>query len=164
MDIIATAHGQPPMRSLVPIVRTARARALTQLAKADSLALLLGRLAIGLLFLSTGWGKVNDLARVTEFFTSLHIPFPGFHAVLVGYSELLCGAAITTGLLTRLATLPLIVSMFVAILTARLDDVQGLFDLIGLEEFTYMVLLTMLLILGPGRASVDRWLERKLAA
>ena len=137
-----------------------RDTAVKRLEKLAWLALLAGRLAVGLLFLSTGWGKVHDVAKVTEFFASLHIPMPALNAVVVGYSELLCGAALILGLLARLATLPLIVSMIVAISTARLADVGGLFDLVGLEEFTYLVLLTMLLILGPGRASVDGWLSR----
>jgi putative oxidoreductase len=164
MNTSATAHGPLAMQALLPVARKIRARALTLLTSLDWLALLLGRLAIGLLFLATGWGKVNDLAQVTEFFSTLHIPFPALNAVLVGYSELICGAAIVLGLLTRLATLPLIVSMFVAILTARLGDVEGVLDLIALEEFTYLVVLAMLLILGPGRVSGDRWLERRLCA
>ena len=65
-------------------------------------------------------------------------------------------------LLTRLATLPLIVSMIVAILTARLADLHGLFDLVGFEEFTYLAILVMIAILGPGRASLDHLLAKRL--
>src|SRR5260370_10481347 len=82
---------------------------------------LLGRLAVGLLFLSTGWGKVHDIPKVTAFFTTLGIPAPGFHAVLVGYIELICGALLIVGLLTRLPTLPLIASIISAIPTAQLS-------------------------------------------
>ncbi|HEV3191926.1 MAG TPA: DoxX family protein [Polyangiaceae bacterium] len=123
---------------------------------------LLGRLAVGLLFLSTGWGKVHDIPKVTAYFTTLGIPAPGFHAVLVGYSELICGALLIVGLLTRLATIPLIVSMIVAILTARLSDLHNVFDLVGFEEFTYLVLLVMIAILGPGPASLDHVVVRSL--
>lgn len=144
------------------IVKTYRKKALDILAGLKPLALLLGRLGVGLVFLSTGWGKVNNLDKVTQFFTELHIPAPGFHAVLVGYSELLCGAALVIGLLTRLATIPLIVSMIVAILTAKLADLHGLFDLVGFEEFTYLVVLVMIAILGPGPWAADRILAKKL--
>lgn len=144
------------------IVKTYRKKALDILAGLKPLALLLGRLAVGLVFLSTGWGKVHNLDKVTQFFTELHIPAPGFHAVLVGYSELLCGAAIIIGLLTRLATIPLIVSMIVAILTAKRADLHGLFDLVGFEEFTYLVVLVMIAILGPGDWAVDRILAKKM--
>jgi putative oxidoreductase len=111
--------------------------------KAEPVALLLGRLAVGLLFLSTGWGKIHNLEKVTGFFASL-----------------LCGAALCVGLLTRLATVPLVVSMIVALATAKRGDIHGLFDLVGQEELTYLVLLVMIAVLGPGTLSIDHLLER----
>jgi putative oxidoreductase len=143
-------------------IESLRERALHTLKKLDWLAPLLGRLAVGLLFMSTGWGKVHTIEKVTGFFTSLGIPAPHFHAILVGYSELLCGTALVVGLLTRLATVPLIVSMIVAILTAKRPDLHGLFDLVGFDEFTYLVVLVMIAILGPGAVSIDALLARRL--
>lgn len=139
-----------------------RRRALSALSGLDWLALLLGRLAVGLLFLSTGWGKVHNIPKVVGFFRELGIPVPEFHAVLVGYSELSCGAALVVGFLSRLATVPLVVSMTVALLTAKRDQIHGLFDLVGQDEFTYLVVLVMIAILGPGRVSVDRVVARYL--
>ena len=129
--------------------------------KLRGLALLLGRLAVGLVFLSTGWGKVHNIAKVTEFFESLHIPMPGLNAIVVGWSELLCGGALVLGVMTRLATIPLIVSMIVAILTARRDAIHGFFDLVGFEEFTYLMVLIMIAILGPGTLAVDHILAKR---
>lgn len=150
-DRFVAAHRALAMRDhLVPRVEKLR-----------SVALLLGRLAVGLLFLSTGWGKVHDIGKVTEFFASLHIPAPGFHAVLVGWTELLCGAALVLGLLTRLAAIPLVVSMVVAILTAKRAELHGLFDLVGFEETTYLVMLSMIAVLGPGDISLDHLLTRR---
>jgi putative oxidoreductase len=128
------------------------------------LAPLLGRFAVGMLFLSTGWGKVHSIPKVTEFFESLHIPAPAFNAVLVAYSELIGGALLVIGLLTRLAAVPLIVSMIIAIMTAKLGDLHNVFDLVGFDEFTYLVVLVMIAIIGPGAASLDhvlfgRWRE-----
>lgn len=139
-----------------------RGRTLEFLERFRWVVLLLGRLAVGLVFVSTGWGKVHDVPKVTAYFESLGIPAPGFHAVLVGLSELLCGSALVAGLFTRLATIPLIVSMIVAILTARRPDLHGLFDLAGFEEFTYLVVLVMLAVLGPGAASLDHLLVRRM--
>jgi len=136
-------------------IETLRERALETSKKVRWLAPLLGRLAVGLLFVSTGWGKVHSIEKVTGFFTSLGIPAPHFHAVLVGYSELLCGAALVVGLLSRLATVPLVVSMIVAILTAKRPDMHGIFDLVGFDEFTYLVVLVMIAIIGPGAVSLD---------
>src|SRR5450432_2189552 len=142
---------------------------LEQIERLSWLAPLVGRLAVGLLFVSTGWGKVHDLPKVTAFFVKLHIPAPGLNAVVVGYSELVCGALLVIGLCTRLATLPLIASMVVAILTAKLADIHGLFDLVGADEFTYLCVLVMLFIMGPGQLSLDeilvrRWLGASSAA
>jgi len=143
-------------------IETLRERALDVMKKVRWLAPLLGRLGVGLLFVSTGWGKVHSIDKVTGFFTSLGIPAPHFHAILVGYSELLCGAALIVGLLSRFATVPLIVSMIVAILTAKRSDLHGLFDLVGFDEFTYLVVLVMIAIIGPGKASLDAMLVRRL--
>ena len=139
-----------------------RLRALSLLERLHWVAPLLGRLAVGLLFLSTGWGKVHSLDKVTAFFVQLGIPAPGLNAVVVGYSELVCGALLVIGLATRLATLPLIVSMVVALLTAKLADIHGVFELVGADEFTYLCVLIILLLIGPGTLSLDQLLVRSL--
>ena len=82
--------------------------------------------------------------------------------MVVAYSELIGGALLVVGLLTRLATIPLIVSMVVAILTAKRADLHGLFDLVGFDEFTYLCVLVMIAIIGPGRASLDQRLVQRL--
>jgi putative oxidoreductase len=150
--------------SLASTFHALRARALETLGKLDSVALFLGRLAVGLLFMSTGWGKVHNIPKVTHFFEQLGIPAPGFHAVLVGWSELLCGSALVIGLFSRLATIPLAVSMMVALLTAKLGDIHGIFDLVGQDEFTYLVVLVMIAVLGPGRLALDAIVAKRLDA
>src|SRR4029077_20420664 len=112
--------------------------------------------------MSTGWGKVHNLEKVTHFFEQLGIPAPGFNAVLVGYSELVCGTLLVLGLVTRFATIPLVVSMTVAILTAKRGDIHGLFDLVGFDEFTYLCMLLMIAILGAGSVSLDEVVARKV--
>lgn len=144
------------------VVSKARSRALEIIDRLRWLAPLIGRLAVGLLFVSTGWGKVHDIPKVTHFFEQLGIPAPGFQAVLVGYSELICGSLLVVGLFARLATVPLIVSMTVAILTAKRSELHGLFDLVGFEEFTYLCVLVMIAIIGPGAVSLDRLMARRL--
>jgi putative oxidoreductase len=143
-------------------IRDVHGRVMTALEGLTWLAPLLGRLAVGLLFVSTGWGKVHDIPKVTKFFADLGIPAPAFNAVLVGYSELLCGSLLVVGLLARLATIPLMISMVVAILTAKRSELHGLFDLVGFDEFTYLVVLAMIAILGPGKVALDHLLARRL--
>ena len=148
--------------SLVGLVDAAHNRVMAILERLGWLAPLVGRLAVGLVFMSTGWGKVHNLEKVTHFFVDLGIPMPAFNAVLVAYSELICGTLLVVGLLTRLATIPLVVSMIVAILTAKRSDLHGLFDLVGFDEFTYLSVLVMIAVAGPGSASLDRLLVRRL--
>ena len=147
---------------LKDLVTQARTKALALLDRIWWLAPLLGRISVGLLFLSTGWGKAHSLPKVTQFFISLHIPMPGLNAVVVAYSELIGGGLLVLGLCTRLATIPLIVSMIVAILTAKLADIHNVFDLVGADEFTYLCVLIMLLLIGPGKVSLDRVLARSM--
>ena len=137
-------------------------KTVASLDRARPVALLLGRLAVGLLFVSTGWSKVHDLAKVTSYFASLGIPAPGVNAVVVAYSELLGGAALVVGAATRLATIPLVVTMIVALLTARREHIHGLFELVEADELTYLVVLIMIAILGPGSIAVDHWLAKRL--
>jgi putative oxidoreductase len=143
-------------------IESLRERALEILGKLDWLTPLLGRLAVGLLFMLDGWAKLHNIDSVTSFFAELAIPAPHLNALVVSYSQLICGAALVVGLLTRLATVPLIVSMAVAILTAKLPKVHGLYDFVGLDEFTYLVVCLMIALLGPGAVSLDALLVRRL--
>jgi putative oxidoreductase len=143
------------------LVDRVRVRVMEILERSQWVAPLLGRLAVGLVFMSTGWGKVHNLEKVTHFFVELGIPMPGFNAVLVGYSELICGTLLVLGLATRLATFPLIMSMIVAILTAKRADLHGVFDLVGFDEFTYLAVLVMVAIIGPGAVSLDNPITKR---
>jgi putative oxidoreductase len=133
---------------------------------ADRLSFLgptLARLTLGIVFVGTGWGKLHGLEKVTEFFTELGIPAPGFNAVLASSAELLCGALLLVGLLSRLAAIPLIVVMTVAILAAKIDNLHGVVDLLGFEEWTYIVLLLWIAVAGPGPLSLDRIVSSRTA-
>jgi putative oxidoreductase len=132
-----------------------RERLLAMVAKVSWLGPLLGRLTLGLVFIGTGWGKLHSLDKVTAFFTDLHLPAPHFQAILVACTEFFGGLALLLGLFTRLAALPLAVTMVVAILTAKLDDVHGLISLASLDEFAYLAMLLWLALVGPGAASID---------
>jgi putative oxidoreductase len=140
------------MSSLIESARSRVERAVQQL---DWVAPLLARVTVGVLFISTGWGKVHNLAKVAAFFAELHIPAPAIQATFVSYVELIGGALVLLGLFARWASLPLIGSMAVAILSAKADEVHGLPDLFGLVEWTYLALFVWIALAGPGRASLD---------
>jgi len=141
-----------------------RARALAVSRKLEWLPLLLVRGSLAAVFIPTGWGKLQDLGKVTAFFTQLGIPAPHFNAVLVALSELGCGILLLAGVLSRLAALPLVVSMTIAIITAKRADLSGITDLFAVDEFIYIVLASVVVIFGAGALSVDglarRWLPK----
>jgi putative oxidoreductase len=120
---------------------------------------LLFRLIAGVLFAATGWVAVHALDDVIAYFAELGIPVPGVSAVLVGFGELICGALLVVGLLSRLAAIPLIVFMLVAIAAAKLPGVHGVRDFLMLVEPS----LVAIAIAGPGEVSVDAWLARRRA-
>jgi putative oxidoreductase len=123
----------------------------------------LARLTIGLVFFRSGWAKLHDLEKVTDYFTTLGLPAPAFQARLVSSAEFACGGLLLLGLATRFAAIPLIITMCVAIRTALWDQVDGLSSLVGLTEFAYIVLLVWLATDGPGPLSLDRLLGRRTA-
>ena len=122
----------------------------------------LARLVIGFVFLQSGWGKLHSLEKVVGFFTQLGIPAPEFQARLVACTEFVCGGLILLGLATRIATIPLMITMAVALLTALKADIHGLSDLFGVSEFLYIVLLTWLAAYGAGPISADRIVAGKM--
>lgn len=146
-----------------PWIANAQLRAERATQQLDFLAPLVARFTLGVLFMSTGWGKVHNLAKVAAFFAELHIPAPAVQAAFVSYVELIGGALVLFGLFARFASLPLIGSMAVAILTAKADEVHSLPDLFGLVEWTYLALLVWVALAGPGRASLDHWLSTRRA-
>ena len=134
---------------------------------ADKIAFLgptLARLTVGLVFIGTGWGKLHSIPDVTEFFTSLHIPAPGFNARLTAATELFGGLAVLLGLGTRLVSLPLAFTMVIAIVTAKRDDITGLTALVGLEEWSYLVFFIWLALVGAGPLSIDGLVGRRRGA
>ncbi len=142
-------------------VSKARERALALTRQLDWLGPLVARITLGVLFVSTGWGKVHNLAKITAYFAELGIPFPGIQAPMVSFIELVGGALLVVGLASRFAALPLMGSMVVAILTAQRANVHGLPDLFGLVEWTYFALLLWVALAGPGKFSLDHLLFQR---
>jgi putative oxidoreductase len=120
------------------------------------------RLTIAGVFVQTGWGKLHNLPKVIGFFTELGIPAPQLQAPLVAAVEFVCGLLLLVGLFTRVASLPLIVSMTVAILTARRGDIHSYSDLFGMEEYLYIVVLLWLGAYGAGPISLDAVFARRM--
>jgi putative oxidoreductase len=120
----------------------------------------LARVTVGWIFCQSGWGKLHDLAKVTDYFVELGLPAPAFQAQLTATTEFVCGSLLLLGLCTRFAVVPLIITMVVAIRTALWDQVESVGSLFGIAEFLYITLLVWLGTHGAGPLSLDHWLER----
>jgi putative oxidoreductase len=123
-------------------------------------SLLLIRLLVGAVFLSEGIQKFlfpNDLG--VGRFVKIGIPSPQVMAPLVGVVEIVCGTLVILGLLTRLAAIPLIIDMLVAISTTKIPILlkSGFWAMAHEARTDYAMLLgaVFLLIVGAGRASMD---------
>jgi putative oxidoreductase len=149
------------MEALKTIART-RSTILTIASRLSWLPPTVTRAVLGLIFVETGWGKLGNLAKVTSYFADLHIPAPGFNAVLASSTELIGGSLLLLGLLTRLAAVPLAFTMSVAIATAKWPDLGGIDDFVRLSELDYIILFVWLAIVGPGPLSLDHLLDRRL--
>lgn len=136
-------------------------------------AVILIRLVVGAVFLSEGIQKFlfpdeNGVGR----FVKIGIPAPGVMAPFVGIVEISCGALVLIGLLTRLAAIPLIIDMLVAILSTKIPILLGhgfwgfslgkasYFGFWGMAheartDFAMLLGAIFLFVAGAGRLSVD---------
>ena len=124
------------------------------------LAPLVARITVGWVFAMTGWGKLHALPKIIDYFTELGIPYPQYQAPFAAANELVCGILLLIGLATRVAAIPLIIVMLVAIRTAQWDNVDSLAALLGLVEWAYIAIFLWLAIAGPGPVSIDGLIGR----
>ena len=128
------------------------------------LAPLVARITTGWVFLWSGWGKLMSLPQVIQNFVGWGVPLPNVLAPFVSGVEFVGGAFLLAGLLTRFSAGALGITMIVAIASAKWAEVDSLETLLGFDEFEYLALFVWLAIAGPGRVSVDHWLERRFGA
>lgn len=121
----------------------------------------LARLALGWVFVQSGWGKLHNLENVIEYFGSLGIPAPQIQAPFVAGVELVGGILILGGLFTRIVSVPLAITMVVALLTAKRGDIASAGDLYGSVEFLYLLGFGYLAAFGAGLLSLDEILVRR---
>lgn len=118
------------------------------------------RLAVGAIFLSEGIQKfLFPGALGVGRFTKIGIPAPEIMAPFVGVIEIGCGALLLLGLLTRLAAIPLIIDMLVAIATTKIPILlkSGFWAMAHEARTDYAMLLGCLffVVVGAGRWSMD---------
>ena len=116
-----------------------------------NLATLLLRLGCGGLIIHHGYDKLVHFSTYkTQFMPFLGLS-PAATLGLVIFAELICGALLLIGLFSRLACIPLIITMLVALFKAHGGQVFGDGEMATLYLAGYLALL----IMGPGKISVD---------
>jgi len=129
--------------------------------------LLLVRLYWGFQMMQTGWGKLHDLGKVTNFFTSLGVPLPGVTAPSIATLEFLGGILIMLGLGSRLIALLLVGDMIVAFVLADREALFSVFSdpdkFYAASPYPFLLAFLIVLIFGPGKWAADELVARKQA-
>jgi putative oxidoreductase len=122
-----------------------------------SLALLIARIGLGIVFVAHGWQKFDDIgvAGVGSGFAERGIPAPELAAYAITFVELIGGAALLIGAFTAVAGLLLTLDMLGAFLLVHIKN--GVFVSEGGFELVVALGVGALLlaVLGAGRYSVD---------
>lgn len=130
--------------------------------KSQAYALSVLRVAVGAVFTAHGAQKllVYGLAGTAGAFSQIGIPLPTLSAAAATAAELLGGIALVLGLFTRLATLPLLGTMLVALVAVHAKN--GFFLPEGGEYvLTLLAALVTIRLAGPGALALDNLMARR---
>lgn len=127
----------------------------------NSSTTILIRLMIGSVFLSEGIQKFLFADKLgAGRFAKIGLPNPDFLGPFVGSFEIICGTLVLLGLITRLAAIPLLTIILVAIATtkAQLLAEDGFWSMLHDSRTDWAMLLgnIFLIIKGAGRWSADK--------
>lgn len=132
-------------------------------------AILLIRSLVGWVFLSEGIQKFlfPDSLGVGRF-VKIGIPWPQVMAPFVGVVEIICGSLLLVGLITRLATVPLLIDISVALYSTKIVTLAksgfwGTLHEAG-TDLSMLLGLIFLLLVGGGSWSLDAWLAERRGA
>jgi len=131
-------------------------------------AALIGRILLAAIFLVSGIAKLTDTPGTVAHMVAMGIPYPDTLALVAGIAEVLGGIAIVTGLLTRAASLGLILFMIPTTLLfhpfwnfageARLPQMVNF-----MKNLAIIGGLAVLMAQGAGRFSIDHRIRRARA-
>lgn len=121
--------------------------------------LLVARIVIAALMLGHGIPKLGMLMSEEPIaFPAIFGMSPGLSLVLAIFAEVICSVLVLFGILTRLAVIPLITTMLVAVFYIHIADPFAKQELGLLYLLTYVILL----VTGSGKYSIDRLLAIKM--
>lgn len=121
------------------------------------LALLIFRVLVACLLLTHGFPKLQKLLSGDEIqFLDPYGLGVTASFVLVVFAEFVCSILVILGLATRLATIPIIITMATAVIFAHANDPFGVKE----KPLLFLVCFAFILIIGAGKYSVDNSLRR----
>ncbi len=132
---------------------------------AGQAAILVTRLILGLIFLQSGWAKIENFPKFVQQFTDWGFVAPTLNTAMAAGTEFGCGILLILGLGTRLAAALLAVTMLVATLTVHRSEVvnalsyENIAKLTDISPPTYLIFLLWLVGFGGGKIAVDRLVE-----
>jgi putative oxidoreductase len=164
--VIPVFEGALLMSPVVALIRKLYALAVRASSALQSLLLLFVRVYWGLQLAQNGWGKLHNLAHVTEFFSSLGLPAPGPTAAFVSTVEFVGGLLLAIGLFSRFIGLVLTIDMLMAYIMADREALFSIFSDPGkfyaADPYTFLFAALLILIFGPGKIALDTYLLRRL--
>jgi len=129
-----------------------RKKFLSYLPLSTDLAALLLRLTFGGLFMRLGYMKLMSFNEILQMFPDPIGIGTKLSLILVIFAELFCGFLVTIGYLTRLAVIPIFITMTVVFFIVHAKDP---FDAKSLP-FVLWLLSMVIFVLGSGKFSADR--------
>ena len=129
-------------------------------------AVLLIRILVGWVFLSEGIQKFlfPETLGVGRFL-KIGIPWPQVMAQFVGVVEILCGTLLLIGLLTRLAAIPLVIDISVALYSTKIETLakNGIWSTLheARTDASMLLGLIFLLMVGGGSFALDNFLRSR---
>ena len=135
-------------------------------ASATDVLLLVGRVLLGWLFLTSAWGKFMNMGGYVAYLTNLKVPNPGFFSWIGAPVEFLIGITLILGFATRYAALLCLLFLIVATALAhRYWEYPAAQVMAQYNNFLKNLAIfggaLLLFVSGPGRYSVDRALSKK---
>lgn len=114
-------------------------------------AMLLVRIGMGLLMIPHGYDKLVHFKKYSVDFMDFFGMGSTVSLALVVFAEFFCAMFLMMGLFTRLTVIPLITCMLVAVVDAHKGQIFGE----GEHGSLYLIGFLVILLCGPGKASVD---------
>jgi len=112
----------------------------------------------------TGKGKLSNIGKVIEFFTSLGIPAPAINAYFVSGLECFGGLLLIIGLASRPIAFMIVISMCVAYVAGDFEAVTSIFTdpdkFVKADPFPFLLVALIVFAFGPGLLSLDALLKR----